>query len=455
MSIGSSFQWPQYPTAVAASRLVDRGMVVVASIGNSGTSGLYAAGAPGLGEKVIGTASFDNIAVYQDAFSVSPDGTKIGYTPATGAPAAPTSGTFPMARTGTTTTTNDACTALPAGSLTGMVTLIRRGTCSFYIKAFNAQSAGAAGVVLYNNTSGFITPTVAGSPRDHDSCGRDHPGRRGPDRRPHCSWTHLAHMGCREGQHAESHGQPDLELQFLWPVAGPGAQAGHWRSRRQHLVVLSDRARCLRQHQRHFDGLPARGGRAALLLQAKPKTKAGDVRTILQNSADPKDGGALLGPGTSTTSIARAQAWCTSTTRSLPRRRCPRARSLSAKAKRGRDSQALSITNSGASPVTYDLSSVNALSTGGVVTPTFTTVMRSVAFSASSVTVPAGGKAWSTATITPATGPKYGQYGGYIVLTPQGGGQVYRVPFAGFVGDYQGIQAVTPSGIYGFPWLAG
>ena len=48
MSIGSSFQWPQYPTAQAADRLVNKGMVVVASIGNSGTSGLYAAGAPGV-----------------------------------------------------------------------------------------------------------------------------------------------------------------------------------------------------------------------------------------------------------------------------------------------------------------------------------------------------------------------------------------------------------------------
>ena len=35
MSIGSSFQWPQYPTAAAADRLVNKGMVVVASIGNS------------------------------------------------------------------------------------------------------------------------------------------------------------------------------------------------------------------------------------------------------------------------------------------------------------------------------------------------------------------------------------------------------------------------------------
>jgi subtilisin family serine protease len=52
-SIGSSFQWPEYPTAKAADRLVKAGVVMVASIGNSGTSGLYAAGAPGVGKKVI------------------------------------------------------------------------------------------------------------------------------------------------------------------------------------------------------------------------------------------------------------------------------------------------------------------------------------------------------------------------------------------------------------------
>jgi hypothetical protein len=56
-----------------------------------------------------------------------------------------------------------------------------------------------------------------------------------------------------------------------------------------------------------------------------------------------------------------------------------------------------------------------------------------------------------TATITPSTGPDKGVYGGYIVLTPQGGaGQTYRVPFAGFMGDYQSIVAATPTP-NGFP----
>jgi hypothetical protein len=69
-----------------------------------------------------------------------------------------------MSRTGTQTSAADACAALPAGSLAGTVVLVRRGTCSFYIKAFNAQSAGALAVVLYNNAPGFVSPTVAGTP---------------------------------------------------------------------------------------------------------------------------------------------------------------------------------------------------------------------------------------------------------------------------------------------------
>ena len=48
MSIGVDFQRPQYPTAVAADRLV-RGVTVVASFGNSGANGLYSGSAPGVG----------------------------------------------------------------------------------------------------------------------------------------------------------------------------------------------------------------------------------------------------------------------------------------------------------------------------------------------------------------------------------------------------------------------
>ena len=152
MSIGLGGQgWPQYPTAVASDALVDAGMVVVASIGNNGTAGVLSASAPGVGEKVIGVASFDNTQVALRTFTITPDNTAIGYQQAAASPMAPLSGTDELARTGTQTSTADACTALPAGSLTGKVVLIRRGTCTFYVKSLNAQNAGADGVVIYNN----------------------------------------------------------------------------------------------------------------------------------------------------------------------------------------------------------------------------------------------------------------------------------------------------------------
>src|SRR5205085_71986 len=124
MSIGAAFQWPEYPTAKASNRLVRHGIVVVASIGNDGALGLYAASAPGVGRDVIGVASVDNTFANLNAFTISPDAAPVGYIAADGAPAPPTTGTFPMSAT----TPTNGCTALAAGSFTGKVALIQRGT---------------------------------------------------------------------------------------------------------------------------------------------------------------------------------------------------------------------------------------------------------------------------------------------------------------------------------------
>jgi Zn-dependent metalloprotease len=51
---------------------------------------------------------------------------------------------------------SDACTALPAGSMTGKIGLIDRGTCAFTIKVKNAQVAGAIGVVVADNVPGGV-----------------------------------------------------------------------------------------------------------------------------------------------------------------------------------------------------------------------------------------------------------------------------------------------------------
>src|SRR5450759_4091937 len=52
-----------------------------------------------------------------------------------------------------TTVGNDglACVALPAGSLTGAVALIQRGTCVFANKVAFAEAAGAIGAIIYQS----------------------------------------------------------------------------------------------------------------------------------------------------------------------------------------------------------------------------------------------------------------------------------------------------------------
>src|SRR5690606_13535088 len=169
--IGSAFStWPQYPTAVASDNLVDAGVVMVASIGNSGASGTWSAGAPGVGEDVIGVASFDNVAV--TAAVVEIDGEEHPYFPATGAAETPTEGSLPLARLGDPgSAAARACPDIEA-DLTGQAVLIERGAAAefpecdaaFYAKAYKAQQAGAAAVVIYNNVPGVINPTVAGTP---------------------------------------------------------------------------------------------------------------------------------------------------------------------------------------------------------------------------------------------------------------------------------------------------
>jgi minor extracellular serine protease Vpr len=70
-----------------------------------------------------------------------------------------------------------ACLALPANSLLNAIVLIERGTCSFDQKAINAQTAGAVGIVFYNDptdplaapgdiSTDFIGPTVMVSNSD-------------------------------------------------------------------------------------------------------------------------------------------------------------------------------------------------------------------------------------------------------------------------------------------------
>ena len=456
MSIGAAYQWPQYPTAEAATRLVNKGVVVVTSAGNNGANGMYSTGAPGLGSKVIATANFQNTHINFPALTVSPDNLAIAYTGATGATLTPVSGSYPLARTGTQASLADGCNAVaPApGSLTGQVALIRRGTCGFHEKAVNAQNAGAAGVILYNNVAGGINPNVTGpvaitipvvAISAADGAIVDNRIAAGP---ASMSWTSqtvstpnaLANLISASSSWGVS---PDLALK-----PDLGAPGGNIRSTIPVEIgsygILSGTSMAS----------PHVAGAVALLLEARPNTPANAVRSLLQNYSVPHvwSGNPALGfldlahrQGAGMLQIADA---ITSTVKVEPGK-------LSlGESEAGPVTRTLTVRNDGPAAVTFNLSHNPALASNGTYTLSFFNAPATATWSAPALTVPAGGTATIDVTVSPNAGlADKSLYGGYLVLTPQGGGREVRVPYSGFKGDYQSIKILVPT-VNGFPWLA-
>jgi len=457
MSIGAAFQtWPEYPTAAAADRLVKRGVVVVTSYGNSGANGLYSGGAPGVGYNVIGVASFDNKVVPGIYFTAdNGDAThQFVFFPATGAPVPPTSGSISIVKTGLPTTLDDGCNALAAGSLIGKAVLIRRGTCSFYIKASNAQNAGAIAVVLYNNTTGTISPTVAGTPAitipvvavtAADGVELNNRIAAGTT---NITWTDQ--YGAAPSSTAglvstfSSYGL-DAELNLKPDLGAPGGN------------ILSTYPRALGSYA-VLSGTsmasPHTAGSVALLLEAQPKLHAWQVRDILQNSAVPKNwyGNPNLGfldqvqhQGAGMLNIYNSVL---ATSRVTPGK-------LSlGDTKNGPVTKTLTIENHSKDDLTYAISWKDALATG----PNTNTVSNLVAnstvtFSTTNLAVPAGTSLSFTVNVAPNAGlATTGLFGGYVVIQPSKG-ETLRVPAVGLKGSYQSIVVLAPT-VYGFPWMS-
>ena len=465
MSIGSAFSnWPQSPEAVASDNLVDAGMVVVASIGNSGANGgqLWSAGSPGVGRKVIGVASFDNTKATLPAFSAG--GVLYGYNRAAAAPLPPLSGSLPIQFSATPPPTptspavapvNDGCVAYPAGSLTGKAVFIRRGTCGFYNKAINAQNAGAAAVVLYNNQAGSVSPTVAPPVTNPPSPAVTIPvvAITAADARAiftsgatTLTWTNqvvespIATAGLISdfssiGTDAELTLKPDLgapggQIYSTWPHQQFG---GH------NTISGTSMA------SPHVAGL------AALILDAKNGNVSPDmVRTLLMNTASPK--GLNIAPGAALEPTSRQGAGMGQVVDAVSTAGWVTPSKISLGEGNGGSAQ-LTVRNSGSSAITYDLSEVSTATQSPTTVPSnplaypftfsFFGGANTASFGSPSVTVPAGESATVNVNITAAAWRDQSLYGGYVVLTPQGGGVTLRVPYVGFKGDYQSLPVLT------------
>ncbi|MFC4334038.1 S8 family serine peptidase [Salininema proteolyticum] len=161
MSLGYAYQWPEYPTAVAASALVDEGTVVVASAGNAGESGTFSLGAPSVGEGVLSVASTDNPSARMSRAVVGPHGEEVGWSTLGDAPSPEEGDVFDDLAL----VENLGCEEDDYPDLEGRTAVIERGECTFDAKYELAVDHGASAVLVYNNVPG---PFGAGGVEDRE-----------------------------------------------------------------------------------------------------------------------------------------------------------------------------------------------------------------------------------------------------------------------------------------------
>lgn len=445
--------WPQDPVASAADRLVNSGVVVVAAAGNEAEYGPLSLISPAVAEKVIAAASVDNRYADFPHFEVA--GRKIAYVPMVESPAPPSSGSAEIVHVGR------ACNGDPLlGDVAGKVALARRGDCLLRDKASNALAAGATAVVIYNLGSGLFEGFVGFPPFPVPVVGiaaEDGALLRELGLPAELEWGGIVPYprGGRLSIFSSIGLAPDLSLEP--DLSAPG---GYITS--TYPLELGEYATLSGTSM----ASPYVAGAAALLLEARPHTPAQAVARIFQNHADPVPWWFDAETG-SVDVVARQGAGLIDIDDAILSEVTIEPSELAlGEGEAGVQWRRLVIENDGASPVTFDLTHQPALSTGDGAYPpemeykpavSYSSSHAQVAFTAPSLTVPAGGSASVDVTIMPPGAPELGQYGGYLVFTPQGGGEPLRVPYAGIVGDYQKLHVLDPESGYpevtGLPWL--
>jgi minor extracellular serine protease Vpr len=447
MSLGASYQWPNYPTGVAIERMTQQGLIVVAAAGNNGGTGLFAIGAPGSNESTISVANVNNTTVLQSVVNVS--GQNFGYLPAGGSSQLPTSGTALLARTGAPTVLNDACNAVkpPLDSLVGKIALVRRGTCTFAEKTANVIAAGAIGVVFYNNVitpepfsgsvgTGVNIPTIFVSSTDGTNISSLLPNALTDT--VNLTWTSVSTrvtIGSGGMANSSSSVGPAPDLSMKPDVSAPGGfiYSTYTNGTTSTYDTLSGTSMAS----------PHVAGAVALILQKHPTLKgnARAIRQMLQNTSTPytfRDGPTLgldlvQRQGSGLINVTRA---LTAEAQVIPSR-LPFGEVESSK------TATLTVTNTATRAITYTLGHVAALAVGAntfTLTPITNNHSAAINFSAPNITITAGGTATFDITMEPNAALANGSmFSGFIQLVPDAGGVTLSVPYTGYKGDFQTI----------------
>ena len=168
-SIGGGVSPWNDAVSVAFLNATEAGIFVAASAGNSGpvaaslghvepwttasAAAQHGRGSYGFNMRVLGPTNPPPANLQAIALNPGAGGVEAGPLPST-----------PVIVSAGIDSANDGCAAFPAGAFQGAIAVVRRGTCGFYNKAYNAQQAGAVAVVIVNNATGALIPNVAPNP---------------------------------------------------------------------------------------------------------------------------------------------------------------------------------------------------------------------------------------------------------------------------------------------------
>ena len=452
MSLGGAFQtWPQDPSALAADALVDSGVTVVISAGNEGREGTWSAGSPGVSAKAITVASVDNTEAIFRSFTMAPDGRAVPYRQATGAPLAPTQDTALAVSLGAPGTPEaHACTLPLSVDVAGRIAVIQRGVCSFHIKAANAQAAGAAGVIIYDNAPGIVTPTVEGDTpitipvvMVGQADGNELAARAadGVEITWSADWSATANPTAGLVSDFSSYG-PGADLSVEPDVAAPGGTIHSTYPLELGGAETTSGTSMAAPHV---------AGAAALMLQDNPRLTPAQIQTRLQVTASQADFRLLPGYGL-LEPVHRQGAGLIDVVRAIstPVVASPSELALG-ESQAGPARRTITLTNASAQPRTYTVSSRDAVATGGSPNSPDFYISPATLAGPQTVTVPANGSARLTVTFTAPADLDLGVYGGFLTLASESGD--LSIPYLGFAGDYQALPVLTDAGI-GLPLLA-
>ncbi|GAA5924678.1 hypothetical protein JCM10213_000413 [Rhodosporidiobolus nylandii] len=162
MSIAGGVGWLDVtPSQIVVEYLSSQGVHVVAAGGNERTEGLFTTDEPGA--TVQGTVVGAVDTLYYPAYNATLSGgaDPLPYTSPT--PLNNLTGTYPLYFVSTnSSTTNDACSALPASTpdLSNSVVVVQRGGCDFVVKQRNVAAAGGKILLIYNSAGSLSIPQL-------------------------------------------------------------------------------------------------------------------------------------------------------------------------------------------------------------------------------------------------------------------------------------------------------